>query len=365
MDLRPIPNFSSQDNNQIYMPNFNHPDHNSIPVSQSAKLADCLSREASSVRVSPIYDSSLNTKTISSTSSKGSGTQNRTNSEKPPYPYAKLIAQAILTSDSQALTLNEIYVWIIEKYPYYKNAASGWKNSIRHNLSLNKMFLRVPRAINEPGKGSYWTINFAAKEMKSKFMGHTRQFSPYSVALAYQSDMTQTARWNSVNIGTNRIECIPDPTISGCLSSSNFISSQVPPITPSHEICQPLNYHGQHMSLPCLYSLENGSIGSHTNTTIYSSYPAESFSAPFQSNEYSISSDASMINGPKPTTTYGLSMPLLVEPQGKAQHPFRALTLHNPIPEMTNLSTCYLSGLLEPVSQEFDQVSQGANRFGL
>ncbi|ORY05315.1 fork head transcription factor, partial [Basidiobolus meristosporus CBS 931.73] len=77
----------------------------------------------------------------------------------PPYPYAKLIAQAILTSKSQALTLNEIYVWIIEKYPYYKTAAPGWKNSIRHNLSLNKMFLRVPRAINEPGKGSYWTIN--------------------------------------------------------------------------------------------------------------------------------------------------------------------------------------------------------------
>ncbi|ORX80187.1 fork head transcription factor, partial [Basidiobolus meristosporus CBS 931.73] len=77
---------------------------------------------------------------------------------KPPYPYAKLIAQAILTSQTQALTLNEIYTWIVDKYPYYKTATSGWKNSIRHNLSLNKMFLRVPRAINEPGKGSYWTI---------------------------------------------------------------------------------------------------------------------------------------------------------------------------------------------------------------
>ncbi|ORY05322.1 hypothetical protein K493DRAFT_204651, partial [Basidiobolus meristosporus CBS 931.73] len=78
---------------------------------------------------------------------------------KPPHSYAKLIVYAIMTSKNQALTLNEIYNWILDNFPYYKTVGPGWKNSIRHNLSLNKIFVRVPRAINEPGKGSYWTVN--------------------------------------------------------------------------------------------------------------------------------------------------------------------------------------------------------------
>ncbi|KAI9299772.1 hypothetical protein BJ944DRAFT_137278, partial [Cunninghamella echinulata] len=77
---------------------------------------------------------------------------------KPPYSYATLIRYAIENSPSQKLTLNEIYNWVLEHYSYYKTAGSGWKNSIRHNLSLNKSFVRVSRPINEPGKGSYWMI---------------------------------------------------------------------------------------------------------------------------------------------------------------------------------------------------------------
>ncbi|KAJ3087494.1 Forkhead box protein J3 [Quaeritorhiza haematococci] len=78
---------------------------------------------------------------------------------KPPYSYATLITYAIQTSKNKQMTLNEIYNWVMDHYPFYKTAGNGWKNSIRHNLSLNKTFVRVPRPINEPGKGSYWTID--------------------------------------------------------------------------------------------------------------------------------------------------------------------------------------------------------------
>ncbi|ORX44076.1 winged helix DNA-binding domain-containing protein, partial [Hesseltinella vesiculosa] len=67
---------------------------------------------------------------------------------KPPYSYATLIKYAIENSPDRKLTLSEIYQW----------------NSIRHNLSLNKNFVRVPRPINEPGKGSYWTVDTRAGE---------------------------------------------------------------------------------------------------------------------------------------------------------------------------------------------------------
>ncbi|CAG8739140.1 8841_t:CDS:2, partial [Racocetra persica] len=83
-------------------------------------------------------------------------------SGKSPYTYATLINYAIENSPNKKLTLNEIYNWIMENYPYYKTAGAGWKNSIRHNLSLNKRFVRVPH--HDSGRGLYWTLDFSAVE---------------------------------------------------------------------------------------------------------------------------------------------------------------------------------------------------------
>lgn len=78
---------------------------------------------------------------------------------KPPYSYASLIAQALLAAPLKRLTLNQIYAWIMEKYPYYRSENSGWQNSIRHNLSLNSCFVRLAKSEGEAGKGCYWTVN--------------------------------------------------------------------------------------------------------------------------------------------------------------------------------------------------------------
>ncbi|XP_041078412.1 forkhead box protein J2-like [Polyodon spathula] len=83
---------------------------------------------------------------------------------KPPFSYATLISQAIKSTARGRMSLNDIYSWICEQYPYYKNTGAGWKNSIRHNLSLNKCFRKIPRPRDDPGKGSYWTIDSCPKE---------------------------------------------------------------------------------------------------------------------------------------------------------------------------------------------------------
>ncbi|XP_016303068.1 forkhead box protein M1-like isoform X4 [Sinocyclocheilus anshuiensis] len=77
-------------------------------------------------------------------------------SERPPYSYMAMIQFAINSKKNRHMTLKEIYNWIEDHFPYFRNVAKpGWKNSIRHNLSLHDMFVRET---SPDGKISYWTI---------------------------------------------------------------------------------------------------------------------------------------------------------------------------------------------------------------
>lgn len=76
---------------------------------------------------------------------------------KPQHSYIGLIAMAILSSTDIKLVLSDIYQYILDNYPYFRSRGPGWRNSIRHNLSLNDCFIKSGRSAN--GKGHYWAIH--------------------------------------------------------------------------------------------------------------------------------------------------------------------------------------------------------------
>lgn len=102
---------------------------------------------------------------------------------KPPYSFSCLIFMAVEDSSQKKLPVKDIYSWVCKHFPYFRTAAPGWKNSIRHNLSLNKCFKKADQTVtvnntHDAVKGSLWCIDPAYRPNLIQALKRT-PFYPY------------------------------------------------------------------------------------------------------------------------------------------------------------------------------------------
>ncbi|CAG9835486.1 unnamed protein product [Diabrotica balteata] len=194
--------------------------------------------------------------------------------EKPPYSYIALIVMAIQHSPTKRLTLSEIYTFLQQRFPFFRGSYQGWKNSVRHNLSLNECFIKLPKGLGRPGKGHYWTIDPASEFMfeEGSFRRRPRGFRRKCQAMKPQYHPGSFFTNNMANIVNQAASYDHQSLITQDYNTCSYNGTpQVPSVSASH--------YGNY-EYPSMYQQQcdrewsgaTGLLPSYSDSTISSTY---------------------------------------------------------------------------------------------
>ncbi|XP_077465981.1 uncharacterized protein LOC144082599 [Stigmatopora argus] len=144
-------------------------------------------------------------------------------SAKPPYSFSSLIFMAIEDSSDKRLPVKDIYGWIVNKFPYYRTASTGWRNSVRHNLSLSKSFRRMERDKSQSvGKGSLWCVSPEHRASLLEVLRKTHSYHSTNSSLINKPTLLEGVDYNG-SVVCDSME------MADCLPHTLMLSSPSPP----------------------------------------------------------------------------------------------------------------------------------------
>ncbi|XP_058710530.1 forkhead box protein N1 [Poecile atricapillus] len=153
---------------------------------------------------------------------------------KPIYSYSILIFMALKNSKTGSLPVSEIYNFMTEHFPYFKTAPDGWKNSVRHNLSLNKCFEKVEnKSGNSSRKGCLWALNPAKIDKMQEELQKWKRKDPVAVrkSMAKPEELDTLIGDKSEKLRSSLLSCSPPGAAAASLSRQ--MAAQ------SHSLCDP------------------------------------------------------------------------------------------------------------------------------
>ena len=171
--------------------------------------------------------------------------------------YTAMIAQAILSQATQKTTLSEIYEFMERRFPPLKEKGNGWRNCVRHTLSLSDCFIKLHRPEN--GRSCHWAVHpsylprFIRGDYRKRRQSRSRRNLPNGQQEQYGYPPAVYDRQSCYSNSNNRM--IPIHGSSDMMDASRHYPS-CSPMVPTYNHLP--TAHAYHQDTPSMYQSPYG-----------------------------------------------------------------------------------------------------------